>query len=809
MSTQSPSQRTSLALRHIALLVVPLLFAACGGGGGSSPSEDVREDTAPEDTAGDSTPGEDAPGDIDDVGDVHEDVDDTSGDVTPDAAPDAPLLDDESRALLRELDERFQAEAADPAFRVGYAHRSLPWRAGAKPGQTGSAALPARDTLLARAVIQILPILNQRDANILVRRITVWATGMIENTLNDVTEGVYNQLFVPSVGIELPPAVNAVVISQGDQHAAIVSADLYLPHEQFHRRVAHLVSERTGISRDRLFIGATHNHSAPHAISPAIGIWTFGDQFDPRHWVYMTHEVAETVIAAWEAREAATLRTGRTHFADVQMNIVGPSRARLQDPDGDEVEVAAGYPHDHVEDDLILLRFDRPDDDTPIAQIFVLGMHPETLRDDHRIISGEFPRHAERKIEARTGVPSLWLSGVLGDVEPDRGRNRPEARYWREGFEAMDRMTDDIADAVIALRESLDDVEADDSPLFLQAARDFAGPASQPMPRSTYLGPEYPMFRLIHDSARIRLHLIRLGDVLLVGMPGEIPTDMSWNLKSRMETGATSDAVFQGYVYDDAPAWVRERIARNFGRDVADPAHQAPIVSIISLVNSYTGYVVTRWEFENREHYRQSLTCFGPDTAEHMNALALALNAEMHGAPALEQDLPDFWESDQQGFDSISWWLRGMDAWVTAWSADLTPEPEPTLVGTVTEGPLWRAAGEERPEWHPERIELQWRGGAADVDMPRVQVEIEDEEGVWVPWTEAPGPVAWLFFEAPHLWTVSLRRPEELTRPLRFVVEGTYRSDTPGSGPAHPIWDPAGANQTYTFTSDPFTPTPR
>lgn len=708
------------------------------------------------------------------------------------------------REALQRDDHTALEEPSDPTFRVGYGHRAMPWRAGAKPGQIGTAALPARDILLGRTVSEILRILNRRDPQVFLEEISPWATDRLATTADDIEPGRYHFLFEPGRGVEEPPAVNAFVLSQGDTHVAVASADLYLPHEQFHRRVAHLVAQRTGIQRDRLFLIATHNHSAPHAVSPSLGIWTFGDQFDHRHWSYMTHKVAEAVIEAWENRAPATVRTARTRYAGVQRNILGASTAQVRpSPDAEPETVQVGYPPEHVEDDLIVVRFDHADGSGPIGQMFVLGMHPETLRDNHGITSGEFNRHAERKIAERTGAPTLWLSGALGDVEPDRGLVNPESDFWRRGFDAMDRMTDLIADAVTDLIDDALAGSAEPSPVLLNLARDLPGPADHPLPDSSYLGPRYPMVRLIHDSTRIRLHLVRIHDVLLVGTPGEMPTDQSFNLKSRLETGASSDDVFQGYVFPDAPDWVRERIAANFSTSVASSDAQVPIVAAISLVNTYMGYIVTRWEFENRNHYRESLTTFGPGTADHVNTLAVALNEEMHGGEPLELPFPDFIETDLEGFDDITLLLRDVDLLV-ADHARTFPASDPERVGSLDGFPSVLEADPDNTDLFPVRLEFSWIGGTNDVDLPTLRLERETGGGGWEPLVEGPSRDLFLLFEAPDRWTASWRAPIA-GETIRVVAEGQYRGTQDGVSNPDPIWDPDGRNVPYTFTSPAYT----
>lgn len=779
-----------------------MVLAACGGDATDAPAlpDDVQEDVET-DISEDTDVAE---GDTSDTPEV-EDTDEETEVTQP--PPPPPRLDPAIVEALRADDETVADTSAAESFLVGFATTPMPWRAGAKPGQIGTEALPARDALLAGSLGVLLPILarGRNNPERYLREMSAWYLETLDEALEWIEPGVYSDLFEPGIGFELPPAVHAAVLSSGETHVAIVSADLYLPHEQIHRRIAHLVAQETGIARDNLFISATHSHSAPHAMAPPVGIWTFGDRFDVRHWVYATRKIADTVVEAWNDRRPAQVRTGRTQYAGVQRNIVGGGTAQVAPAPGEpREEVQVGYPSDHVDDDLVLIRLEERDTGEPIVSLFVLGMHPETLRDNHGIISGEFPRHAEAKVRDLTGAPALWLSGALGDIEPDRGNVRPEADFWRRGFEAMDRMTDEIAAAVAALHESLESETPESDPVLRNLARDVPGPADHPLPRSTYLGPDYPMVRLIHDSMRIRFHLVRIHDVLLAGTPGEIPTDMSFNLRTRMETGATSAEVFQGYVWPDAPEWVRERIEQNFSTTVASEEAQVPIVSVISLVNTYAGYVVTRWEFENRSHYRQSLTTFGPETADYMNTWILSLNEELHGGVRREEPWPTWLEDDMDGFDRATLWFREAEEGVPAFMRAL-PASDPDEVATILEAPQFREADASNTDRFPHRVDFSWVGGTNDVDVPQVWVErFNESEDTWETVAHGPGRELFVLWEAPDRWTAQWRRPPEDADTYRFRVEGTWRTDTPGTSDPHPWFDPDGANDTYSVVSEAF-----
>jgi hypothetical protein len=681
------------------------------------------------------------------------------------------------------------------ALHVGYAEVSAPWRLGAKPGQVGSAALPERDRLLLRALGQLRGVLSPGvDPVTHVQGATDWVLGMLEERVAATEPGRYATLFEPGIGLEEPPVMKALVVRRGDSKVAIVRADLYLGHEQIQRRIAALVEAETGIGRDQVFFVATHNHSGPHAVSPSPGIWILADAFDPRHFVYVTRAIADAVIEADRNAQPATLRTGVREFRAVQHNIIGPTTIVATNPDGVQEPVPVGYPRDHIDPDLVSLRFDAAETGAPLAHLFIFGMHPESLPDGHGILSGEWPTHVENKLRERTGAPAIWLPGPLGDSEPDRGHIHPEHQFMRAGFAAMETMSTIIADAAEEAWSGLAATPADPAPRFDQVTADLPGVEGFPVPTSAYLGPRFPMVRVLHDSATVRLHAIRLGDVLLLGTPGEITTDLAFSIKSRVDRVAGN--VYQGYEWPAAPTWVKERVRRNFTTDELEPEQGAPIPVVLSHVNGYMGYVVTAWEYENRAHYRQEMTAFGARTADHIASALVGMTRAMEGGLPFAVELPEWHAADLEGVERIQDFLAGLDAQVVEMSRSL-PATDPARAGSaLADPPLQTAAGT--------RVSFSWTGGTNDMDPPQVRIERRIGE-TWSEVRRGPSRDVVLYFQAPDTWTAewqSAAAPTDAV--LRFRVDGTYRGTTADAAVADPIWDPEGRNRSYTAVSRSF-----
>lgn len=741
------------------------------------------------------------------------DVADASGDVSP-IDDDVSLVDaNDAGPALPDYD------VASGPLEVGFARVAIPWRVGAKPGQVGT---QARSFLESATINTLSGMVTIATSGLppaeLLDEATQWALETLEAETVETEAGVYSRLFEPGLGIEEPPDVKAMVIRRGELKVAVVRADIYLMHEYIHRRVAELVEAETGLGRDQIFLAGTHNHSAPQPSFPAPGVWSLADGFDPRHFVYLAHSIAEAIIAADSDLRPARLRAMRSEFRDVQFNIIGPSTVELASgQEGAEAEeIRVGYPVEHFDGDLDLLYFDSAQDPhEPIALLFAFGMHPETLPNNHGLTSGEFPVHVEKHLAHRLGFSTMWLPGPLGDIEPDRGRNNEDHQFWRESFAALHQMSPIIADAVEGALEELlanEDIEAESEPIFRNIARDIPGTEDFPLPTSAYLmGIRLVTPRVLHGSTLIRLHAIRLGQTLLLGIPAEVTTDLSWNIKSRTATGA--DQVYQGYVFAENPQWVADRVEENFSTSRVADDHSVPIPIVTSMVNGYMGYIVTRWEYENRSHYRMHMTSHGPETADHIATNLVEIVDEMMGGPYQQIEYPQWLDADLAGADELMAFFTGLDERVAELQRDL-PVTDEADVGVIVNEPTRLETSEidERLATHP-AVLFSWQGGTADLSPPRIRLQ-RRVDGDWQEFSTGPGLSIHLFYEQPQedppYWSARWHPEYEFATDLdatdewRFVVQGQYRSATADAGQVHPIWDPDGADRPYEVVGNSF-----
>lgn len=398
-------------------------------------------------------------------------------------------------------------------------------------------------------------------------------------------------------GQQSPGFAKAIVIQGADgTKVAYVKNEVYLQQDLLSRRVTQLVSGGDpalmdyavdGLSPERVMLGGTHNHSAPHYTSTAWGVWAFADAFDLRQFELLAQRIALSIKQADAALAPAKVGASVSRLDQVQQNILGPATADDGTP--------AGFPRDWFDPELAVVRFDHADGSGPIAALVNLGMHPESISGTD-LISADFIGIVERDMErslgrapgAANGPVVAWSQGGLGDTEPDQSRAAPaEAgrEYWRRDYAQMERMSRVIAGAVM---NTWDDIAAGtpevpakfvpltrDAPVAMTDLR-FPGPLTHPTPTASNCRTDRPGIPIaglpdcvrpgnppeqwgatlsnlraagvpvpqnygaptyggVQETTTIHLQVLRIGEIVLATCPCEPIADMTLNFKSRAD----------------------------------------------------------------------------------------------------------------------------------------------------------------------------------------------------------------------------------------------------------------------------------
>ena len=191
-----------------------------------------------------------------------------------------------------------------------------------------------------------------------------------------VDPGTHSFRRAASYGIQSRLQVRALVVEGPDgTRVAIVKNDLYIPQDLLYRRTAQLLEAgRSGITRERLTMAVSHNHSSPYYSATSPGVWTFQDVFDIRYFDYMARRMATAVERAAAGLRPVRVGASVSYFDRTHRHSFGGAVADDGTP--------AGYPVDDTDHDMVVVRFDDVSDrrrPRPLANLVNFGRHPELL----------------------------------------------------------------------------------------------------------------------------------------------------------------------------------------------------------------------------------------------------------------------------------------------------------------------------------------------------------------------------------------------------------------------------------------------
>ena len=301
--------------------------------------------------------------------------------------------------------------------------------------------------------------------------------------------------------------MRAVVLNDGITQAALLSADLIDFSHAFYSKTSQRISQETGVPSENILIIATHTHAAP-----ALG----------------TYEAIAT-----NARRAAYLK----RIEDGMIELIRQAQGRIQPA---RIGCGSGRANVNVNRRALMadgswwlgINPDGPSDKTlavikvettagePIAILLNYGVHGTGMGKENYQISGDVPGAASRWVEQHFGdkVVVPWISGAGGDQCPIY--DRVPSKF--DGVMAVGRI---LGEEVVRVAERI-----------TMSPNAVIGAAQKVVSCPGRKLTSAPGIRKHHEfvdaePVDIRLSLIRINDITLAGISGEVFTLVSQRVK--------------------------------------------------------------------------------------------------------------------------------------------------------------------------------------------------------------------------------------------------------------------------------------
>ena len=394
-----------------------------------------------------------------------------------------------------------------------------------------------------------------------------------------------------ATGVLAPLTATALVLEDSDgTRAVVVAMDLVAIGNAQADRIREMVGSAVGASPDAVLLNCSHTHAGPHATEGSLRKLggTMRTIFEKER-LYIANLPNEIVgVATMAARELVPVR-----LAGGSINVPGVSVNRRERTD-DGRTILGWNPEGALDDELIVLKLATQDGQT-LALVANFACHPVVLGGENPNVGPDFPGALRSLVERNLGCRCLFLAGAAGNVLPLEGFHEeegPEIIFGeRLGYAALhvaaqtspytthvERLDYGSVTPISLYRRVLDDPQQpqrisygavraelplkpiptiaevekllDEYRTNLQRAIDAGSPQSQLNPLDYHVQwAERSLERLksgeeIETSVTAYVQAIRVGDVAIVGLPGEPFNEIGQTVKKNSVAPFT---LFAGY----------------------------------------------------------------------------------------------------------------------------------------------------------------------------------------------------------------------------------------------------------------------
>lgn len=391
----------------------------------------------------------------------------------------------------------------------------------------------------------------------------------IDITPKDLT-GLVSVWNKPFEGVHDPIYARALVMDNGANATAIVATDLV----EFGRSLGlrQRIAKELSIPADHIMITASHDHNAPRGgpITPGTSSEQGRPSSTPAYVQFVDDRIVEALKKAKAAMQPARVGVG-AGSTDINVN------RNLYTPKGFGGADVAG-PSDKT---VWVVKFENLSGE-PIALLMNYAVHSVVGGPNNALVTGDLAGAAERFVEKQLQdkVVALFTMGSAGDQNP-----KFSTSLWNAGsvadpgkakdpmnapaYAAMDTLGAVLGAEVIQTANRITRL----TPTARIEAEERVFSCATPPPAPS-ADPNVPPSPPRPATMEIRLGLIKINQIAITGVSGEVFTKIYWRLRKESPLTNTIMATIAndriGYIADDAEyggPYSRPDLARGCAED--------------------------------------------------------------------------------------------------------------------------------------------------------------------------------------------------------------------------------------------------
>lgn len=317
----------------------------------------------------------------------------------------------------------------------------------------------------------------------------------------------------PFKGVHDDIYARVIVFSDGKNKAAIISTELVGISNIFWLETTEAIEKKTGIKRDFIFLSAVHNHNGP-----STNVYNESNTPDVADYTKeLKEKIVSTTAAALKNMVPVNIGAGK---GECRMNI----NRRAQNGKG---QIALGRnPYGPCDQEVGVIRIDDKAG-KPVSIMMNWPCHAVVLGPKNYRITGDWPGAASRYVEK--DFPENFVApvtiGASGDINPLYG---PHIDFENNNAYAFgkDAIGEDLGKESLRVSKEMKmfsggTISATQR-LVSVASKDEDVPGRFQQPNSTKNG-----------SLEIRLSALRIGNIILTGVSGEVFNQISVRMRKQ------------------------------------------------------------------------------------------------------------------------------------------------------------------------------------------------------------------------------------------------------------------------------------
>jgi neutral ceramidase len=322
----------------------------------------------------------------------------------------------------------------------------------------------------------------------------------------------YGGRTAPFKGIHDDLFARVIVFSDGVNKAALISADVIGFSNTFWEKTTQCITKETGIKKEYILLSAVHNHGGPVTK-------VYGEDSSYQVNAYV-EELKDKIIAATkEAMKKMVPVTIGAGKGECKMNI------NRRAPDGSG-EISLGRnPYAPCDHEVGVIRVNDKSGD-PLAIIMNWPCHGVVLGPKNYLITGDWPGAASRFIEDGSGGKLIApvIVGASGDINPIYGPHIDFENISSYAY-GKDAIGEDLGNESLRVAKN---IQTFSTGRITAVQRVISLPAKE-KETGKYLQPDNKK----RDSLYVRLSAMKLGNIVLTGVSGEVFNQISVKMRNQ------------------------------------------------------------------------------------------------------------------------------------------------------------------------------------------------------------------------------------------------------------------------------------